>query len=108
MDDYHPDFPSFDPKPRRRGRHNFSRSFVKAVIEKADGKCQLCGSPVDLSLVSPHPLSASIDHIVPKSKGGPRNIQNCQLAHRQCNIDKGDKEPHESNRVWGSLKVQGG
>lgn len=32
----------------------------------------------------------SIDHIIPKSKGGPTNWTNLVTAHRQVNIDKGD------------------
>lgn len=34
----------------------------------------------------------TIDHIVPISKGGLTAIENCQLAHRNCNLSKGNKE----------------
>jgi hypothetical protein len=34
---------------------------------------------------------ATIDHIHPKSKGGADNWRNYQLAHKICNVKKGDK-----------------
>ena len=54
--------------------------------------CALCGKPVDFNLKYPHPLSPTIDHIVPVAKGGhPSDINNLQLAHRCCNRAKSDK-----------------
>lgn len=39
----------------------------------------------------PHPLSATVDHIIPVSKGGhPSDLQNLQLAHFSCNRQKSD------------------
>ena len=47
---------------------------------------------MDFSLKYPHPLSPTIDHIIPVSKGGhPSDIDNLQLAHRCCNRQKADK-----------------
>lgn len=52
--------------------------------------CAICGQPVDKTLKSPHPLSATIDHIIPIAKGGhPSDMSNLQLAHRACNRQKG-------------------
>ena len=54
--------------------------------------CGICGKPVDFKLKYPHPLSPTIDHIVPLAKGGhPSDIENLQLAHRCCNRQKSDK-----------------
>lgn len=54
--------------------------------------CAICGRPVDKSLKNPHPLAATVDHIIPIAKGGhPSDISNLQLAHRQCNRAKSDK-----------------
>lgn len=54
--------------------------------------CGICGKPVDFSLKYPHPLSPTIDHIIPLAKGGhPSDIDNLQLAHRCCNRQKSDK-----------------
>ena len=54
--------------------------------------CGICGKPVDKSLRYPHPMSPTIDHIIPINKGGhPIDINNLQLAHFCCNRQKSDK-----------------
>lgn len=51
--------------------------------------CQLCGKRVNKDLKGPHPMSASLDHIVPIALGGDHTRANCQLAHLGCNCSKG-------------------
>jgi 5-methylcytosine-specific restriction endonuclease McrA len=34
----------------------------------------------------------TIDHFIPKSKGGTNEIQNLRLACKRCNSDKGNKD----------------
>lgn len=54
--------------------------------------CGICGKPVDFSYRYPHPMSPTVDHIIPVSKGGhPSDLDNLQLAHRCCNREKSDK-----------------
>lgn len=70
---------------RQRAMHGVSAK----VIARRDGfDCSLCGRQVDLSIPAPSPLSASIDRIVPRSKGGTNDLTNLQLAHRWCNQQK--------------------
>ena len=38
---------------------------------------------------------ATLDHIIPKSRGGSDDITNLQLAHEWCNNDKDDMLPEE-------------
>jgi 5-methylcytosine-specific restriction endonuclease McrA len=33
---------------------------------------------------------ASLDHIIPLSKGGTSKVVNLQLTHMKCNTEKGD------------------
>ena len=64
----------------------------KKRIFATQSVCAICGKPVDFNLKYPHPLSATIDHIIPLEKGGhPSDIDNLQLAHRCCNRQKSDK-----------------
>ena len=57
------------------------------------GQCQLCGDSIDRTLDAPHSMSASVDHIVPLSKGGTHEQANLQWAHLMCNKKKGARLP---------------
>ena len=64
----------------------------RRLIIASQEVCGICGMPVDKTLKSPHPMSATVDHIIPVAKGGhPSDINNLQLAHRSCNRAKSDK-----------------
>lgn len=81
-----------DYRPDRQPGNRAAYEAARQKILKTQTVCGICGKPVDLSLKYPHPLSATIDHIVPVSKGGhPSDINNLQLAHRCCNRAKSDK-----------------
>lgn len=62
-------------------------------LARRDGPyCQLCGCDVDLAAVHPDPMRASVDHIVPRSRGGSDDPVNLQLTHLWCNQVKSDRE----------------
>ena len=64
--------------------------YLNAEIFERDGwVCQLCDAPVDRSLNYPDTGSASLDHILPLSRGGHHVHANVQLAHLFCNLSKG-------------------
>jgi 5-methylcytosine-specific restriction endonuclease McrA len=68
---------------RKRGRlGKMTRIWI--YLEE-HGKCALCGLPVVTD-------DMSIDHRKPRSKGGGNERSNLQLAHRECNRRKGDRE----------------
>lgn len=60
---------------------------LRALLRKHECLCALCGEAVELRA---GPLEATIDHVVPLSRGGADTIANMQLAHRRCNRAKGD------------------
>lgn len=88
--------PSYEERAAKRpdkfGRQRAQFESNKAKILATQTVCGICGKPVDRSFKFPHPLSPSIDHIIPVSKGGhPSEIANLQLAHLCCNRFKSDK-----------------
>ena len=55
------------------------RMWRKKIKDKWETKCAYCGCDEHLT----------IDHIVPRSKGGPDFTKNCLCACHTCNQDKG-------------------
>lgn len=88
--------PSYEERSTKRpdqyGKHRSVFESNKKKILATQTVCGICGKPVDKSFKFPHPLSPSIDHIVPVDKGGhPSDMGNLQLAHLCCNRFKSDK-----------------
>jgi 5-methylcytosine-specific restriction endonuclease McrA len=62
----------------------------RAMIYKRDGhKCQYCGSTKNLT----------IDHIIPRSRGGEDTWENLVVACMPCNSKKSDKLLVETNLI---------
>lgn len=61
------------------------------VHTRDEWTCQLCRQPIDPKVAWPDPMSASVDHIVPLSRGGRHSMANVQSAHLGCNSSKGDR-----------------
>lgn len=71
----------------------------KKKILATQSICAICGHPVDKELKFPHPMSPTIDHIIPIDKGGhPSDLANLQLAHFSCNRQK-------SNKLQGTIET---
>lgn len=56
------------------------------VFKRDAHKCQYCGTKNDLTL----------DHLIPKSKGGKTTWKNIVTACKKCNAKKGDGNPKEA------------
>jgi 5-methylcytosine-specific restriction endonuclease McrA len=94
--------------PRRANGHR--RDQVRARVLREESDCWLCGKPVDKTLPHGLPGSPEVDEIVPVSLGGsPIDRANCRLAHRLCNVRRGNGtrkakvkiEPLTTSRRWG-------
>ena len=59
------------------------------VFDRSGWTCGICGKHIDRALTWPHPMSVSLDHVVPLSLGGGHTYGNTQAAHLGCNIRKG-------------------
>ena len=74
-----------------------------AAMKATGGPCWLCGHNIDTRLTEKHPLSFTLDHVVPLSKGGDLlDPANARAAHRSCNSARGNrtsvKQPRASRR----------
>ena len=70
---------------RARMRAAFVEPVSFAVLYKRDnGRCGICGKAVPR-------VSASIDHILPLSRGGSHSYANTRIAHRACNSTRGNR-----------------
>jgi 5-methylcytosine-specific restriction endonuclease McrA len=70
--------------PLRRPRFG-----ARGLWERDGGICQYTGRKL-----SRH--EGNIDHVVPRSRGGLTNWENCVLAHRDVNHRKADRLPQEA------------
>ena len=75
---------------------NFARvpkkrpKFCARTIRERDGnRCQYTG-------VSLRPDEGSIDHVLPRSRGGKNAWDNCVWASKSVNAKKGNRLPHEA------------
>ena len=111
--------------PRRANGHR--RDQVRRRVLAEEDLCWLCGDPVDKTLTVvegqhtkgctspdctgcfPHPMSPTVDEIIPVSLGGsPIDRSNCRLAHRLHNIQRGNGtrtgkpnvKPLTTSRAW--------
>ena len=70
---------------RAHGQFAVSPKFRAAIYERDLWTCQLCLDPVDQNLHINDIWAATLDHIIPQSKGGLHGADNLRLAHRWCN-----------------------
>jgi 5-methylcytosine-specific restriction endonuclease McrA len=57
----------------------------RAIFARDDHRCQYCGADAD-----------SIDHVMPRSRGGEHVWENVAAACRRCNLYKRDRTPEEA------------
>ncbi len=68
-----------------RQRVAFNR---KNVFRRDDHTCQYCAR---------HTFDLTLDHVLPRSRGGPTNWENVVACCKACNAKKRDRTPEEAN-----------
>lgn len=67
---------------KEKSRIDFIRN---QLINSRGAICGICGKPIR------NKKDCTVDHIIPLAKGGRTTIENCQLAHFDCNQKKGSR-----------------
>lgn len=68
---------------------NLVRLSRRNVMLRDEHRCQYCGK-------TPGPRDLNIDHVFPRSRGGPASWENLVTACRACNLLKGNRTPDEA------------
>lgn len=78
-------------RPCRQDRAKYKMSARELALR--DGTdCSICGNPVDMTLTRADGLDCpSVDHVLPRSRGGTHAPENLALAHLRCNMLKSDR-----------------
>ncbi|MGH9096919.1 MAG: HNH endonuclease [Acidimicrobiales bacterium] len=66
----------------------------RTVFARDGSRCQYCGAAAE-----------NLDHVIPRSKGGPHTWENVVAACRRCNTRKEDRLPHEAGMVLRATPV---
>lgn len=85
---------------RKSGYHATWNAVVALLLERDGNACGVCGKILE------HEHRLSVDHVLPKSRGGPDLLSNFRLVHLGCNIShfrknyKSERKPQtEAHRM---------
>lgn len=71
------------------------------LFRKQGGLCALCGGPMRPN--GDEPDSITLDHVLPRSRGGSNHINNLQGAHKLCNTRRGNRPILGVLHAWQEL-----
>lgn len=78
-------------RPCKRDYSKYKLS-AREIAQRDGTDCGICGLPVDMTLSRADGLECpSVDHIMPRARGGSHDPTNLQLAHLRCNMAKSDR-----------------
>jgi 5-methylcytosine-specific restriction endonuclease McrA len=73
---------------------------IDILYARDHGICSLCGKKVRKTLKWPDLMCATIDHIVPLTRGGEHSWTNVALAHHRCNSLKNNRIVTQQLRLF--------
>lgn len=79
-------------RARQRGVLSSARYTDREIFERDNWICHICREPVERTGDRLHPMGATIDHMVPISRGGTDEPENVATAHWLCNRKKGARQ----------------
>lgn len=75
---------------RRRGSQKRLARRRLAIFERDHWTCQICGEATSATYSYSDPWSPTVDHIIPRSRGGSDEPENLRTAHMWCNSVRGN------------------
>jgi len=77
--------------PKRRAVYAQGDEINHLVLFEMHGwRCWVCKGTINRHLRFPNFMAATVEHIIPISKGGTHTWDNVAPAHAKCNFEKGD------------------
>ncbi len=70
--------------------HPVAKLTRKELFMRDNYTCQYCGK---------QSRDLTIDHVIPRHRGGPHRWENLVSACKSCNHRKGGRSPHEANMI---------
>jgi len=77
----------------------------RQLIAECDSKCFYCGKIV-IEACPDRNFLATVDHVIPKSKGGSDDKSNLVLACYPCNFKKDYISPEEQEEIRWSKAIE--
>lgn len=77
-----------------------TKSLRSLTWVKSQGICFLCGMPMWLEGDQASPLTYTLEHVIPRARGGANELFNLEGAHQWCNNWKGDSLMEELPRDY--------
>ena len=75
---------------------------LRPLYRAQNGLCPYCGHKLSTSLRG-MARRATIDHVVPRARGGFAQRGNEVLAHAKCNFAKADREPYACELFFAAI-----
>lgn len=78
---------AYKPKTARQKRSRWGGAitawFRREIIKRDGPNCWLCGKAFEYE-------KPTLDHVIPRSKGGNDQLDNLKIAHMKCNTSRGN------------------
>lgn len=78
-----------------RGNVSVPESVRLAIYERDDWTCHLCGESTEPDSGLYDDWYPTLDHVIPRSKGGGEGMENLKTCHRWCNLVRGVRPVEE-------------
>ena len=80
-------------------RHRKKKKLLKALRARDGDACWRCNRPMRFEGLPNKGKAATIEHYVPRSKGGGDELDNLRLCHVGCNRHLADHPPEQKERM---------